>query len=220
MIHISLANNCFLCFRYIINDPQNVENLPLDLNDGENYQTNAMLEIGFSIEKLVKRINNTLKGLIMTSYITSVALFTIISYMFVTLVTINDTFQGQGQELYSSALFLMCLLYLVRLHFIMKSGQRLGCKMKQSKRVLEDTLLVQGASAQHKHPNIHKVLVLQQRLGIDSPISAYNVLTIGSRTFYATLATVLTYIVILIKLRGSTQSTNKHTHTHNSTSFS
>ena len=143
----------------------------------------------------------------MTSYITSVALFTIIAYIFVTLVTVNATFQGQGKELYSSALFIMCLLYLVRLHFIMKSGQRLGYKMKQSKRVLEDTLLVQGASAKHKHPNIHKIMVLQQRLGIDGPISPYNVVTIGSRTFYATLATVLTYIVILIKLRGSTQST-------------
>ena len=53
--------------------------------------------------------------------------------------------------------------------------------------------------------SLKKIYMLQKRLEVYqyiSPISPYSAFGLNNKTFCATLATIISYIVIMIKLRG------------------
>ena len=185
---------------------QTDDDLALGTPKAANPEVDLILKLGFSIEGLVIQVNNLLKGLIVITYFTCVVKFTLTAYQCVSLLTLNDTFQAPNKPMYIAIMFSGCLIYLIRLHFIMKSGQQLGVRIKQSKRAFEDYCLAQGGSTQLKYQSSNIFFVLQQRLGIDCPIAPFYLFNVNSRTFFATLATVVTYLVILIKLRGAATS--------------
>ena len=86
----------------------------------------------------------------------------------------------------------------------MNSGQRLGNSVAQSKRALEEYTLAHKSSFQLTIQNSTKLKILQKRLDIYQlvhPISPYSVFSLNRKTFYSTVALIITYIVVLIKLR-------------------
>ena len=103
------------------------------------------------------------------------------------------------------------LMYLTRLHFIMASGQRLGNSINQSKRVLEDYIMSHDTTFRLTKNVSNKLSVLQKRLEVYQfvpPITPYGVFNLNRKTFYSTLTVIITYIVVLIKLRGGTKLTS------------
>ena len=95
-------------------------------------------------------------------------------------------------------------MYLIRLYVLMHSGQILGNKIKQSTVVLDDMIIAQDIPSRWKEENCNKLFVLRKRLDVYQflyPVAPYSVFALSSRTFCATLATMLTYIVLLVKLR-------------------
>ena len=87
----------------------------------------------------------------------------------------------------------------------MESGQRVAIKVKQSRRVLEDVLMITEMASPSSKGHCDKLYVLHKRLEVYQyivPIAPYAVFTLNNKTFCTTLASVITYIVILIKLRG------------------
>ena len=90
----------------------------------------------------------------------------------------------------------------------MNSGQRLGNCVAQSKRALEDYTLAHESAFQLTAQYSTKLKVLQKRLDtyqLVHPISPYSVFNLSRKTFYSTLALIITYIVVLIKLREPKQ---------------
>ena len=87
----------------------------------------------------------------------------------------------------------------------MASGQALSIKVKRSKRTLEDAIIEGNLASVGNSGECDKVYILRKRLEMYQylcPIAPYAVFTLNTKTFCTTLASVITYIVILIKLRG------------------
>ena len=94
---------------------------------------------------------------------------------------------------------------IIRICSIMASGQRLSVKVKQSRRALEDTMMKKDMSYIVYKGDSDKVHILRKRLEVYQylfPIAPYAVFALSNKTFCTTLASVITYIVVLIKLRG------------------
>ena len=87
----------------------------------------------------------------------------------------------------------------------MASGQRLSTKVKQSRRALEDIMIKTDNLYIVNKGESDKVHILRKRLEVYQylfPIAPYAVFALSNKTFCTTLASVITYIVVLIKLRG------------------
>ena len=96
-------------------------------------------------------------------------------------------------------------VYLTRLYFLMESGQRLGINVIQSKRALEEYSLIHEIESVLTIQYSRKLSMLQKRLDVYQvmhPISPYSVFNLSYKTYYSTLGVILTYIVLLIKLKG------------------
>ena len=122
----------------------------------------------------------------------------------VSTVGINEGHSAINKMLWFTVMISGTIMYLVRLNFIMKSGQTLENKIRNAKRSL-DHLLFNVQLAKMKKDEVNKLTVLRERL--DSyqclpPIRPYSVFSLNNKTFCATLTTTVTYMVILIRLRS------------------
>ena len=101
-------------------------------------------------------------------------------------------------------------MYLVRLNFMMKAGQVLGNTIKESKRTLEE-LLIQIPPSKLNEDEINSLTILRNRLETYqylSPVTPYSIFSLNNRTFYSTMAIMITYMVVLVKLRFVGNSSN------------
>ena len=168
-------------------------------------ENETTLEIGLRVEKTLVIANNAFSGIVMTYYTTTIGSLIVISFMFVGVIGLNNTMMGNVKYIFGFGLFLAILMHLIRMYIIMDSAQNLGNEIKKSKRVLEDAILSQDNDSGNEIRNVNKTFVLWKRLEVYQmlpPISPYSVVSLGHRTFWATLASIITYIVVLIKLRG------------------
>jgi hypothetical protein len=88
----------------------------------------------------------------------------------------------------------------------MVSGQRLGNSINQSKRVLEDYIMSHEETFRLTKDASNKLSILLKRLEVYQFIPSntpYGVFNLSRETFYSTLTVIITYIVVLIKIRGS-----------------
>ena len=91
----------------------------------------------------------------------------------------------------------------------MNSGQSLSDTIKKSRIVFEDAFLSPATLMDNLGlQNYYKMKLLQSRLSSESLIAPFSVFTISNRTLLATVATIVSYIVILIKLRGVEEPSN------------
>ena len=141
----------------------------------------------------------------MTCYTSSLISITILSFQLVSNLGLNELHEGENRMALAATCFFAVLMYLFRLHILTKSGHNLGNKIRKSVRVLEDGIISKRISSQLKEESCNKLFVLRKRLEVYqylSPIAPYSVFSLNHRTFCATLATVLSYILVLLKLRG------------------
>ena len=99
---------------------------------------------------------------------------------------------------------LVVFMYLMRLKFLMRSGQVLSNIIKESRISLEEAL-IENPPSKMKDEDVNKINILRSRLEsyqLTPPITPYGIFSLNNKTFFATLATMITYMVVLIKLRG------------------
>ena len=133
-----------------------------------------------------------------------------LGFQMVSNVSLNEIHTSRNRFIW----FILCvvgvIMYMVRLNFLMKSGQRLGREITESKRALEE-LLSQIPQSKINEKEQNRMTLLKNRLDIYQflpPITPYSVFSLNNRTFYATLATMITYMVALLKLRGTGNSSD------------
>ena len=164
-----------------------------------------LIDFGLRVERLITKTNQTTQGLIMIFFSSSIASLTVMCFLIVSHLGLSETQEYNGKHLLTSCHSLIAVLYLIRVYSIMASGQELSVKVKRSRRTLEDAMMEGNLACIGNNGECDKVDILRKRLEIYQylcPISPYAVFTLSTKTFCTTLASVITYIVILIKLRG------------------
>ena len=155
-------------------------------------------------EKLITRLNEAAQGLIMTSYINYLVSLVLMSFSLVSNMGLNETHTDENRVLLTIVNVLAALMYILRLYILMKSGQILGNTIQRARKLLEDILFqlpISNANAELRN-KIHILKDRFEKYQHHAPITPYFTFSLSNRTFCATLATIITYIVVLIKLRG------------------
>ena len=164
-----------------------------------------MIDFGLRVERLITKTNQATQGLIMIFFSSSIASLTVMCFLIVSHLGLSETEEYNGKHLLTSCHSLIAVLYLIRIYSIMASGQALSVKVKWSRRTLEDAIIEGNLACIGNNRECDKVDILRKRLEIYQylcPIAPHGVFTLNTKTFCTTLASVITYIVILIKLRG------------------
>ena len=160
--------------------------------------------MGIETEKLIGQLNSALQGLIMTCYIYSLYTIILMAFHMIFNVCLNNVHTAENKFIWFGICILSIIMYLIRLRYLMNSGQGLGNKIKESRRTLQD-LVIAIPHSKINHFELSKISILINRLEtyqLFPPITPYSVLSLNNKTFYATIATMITYMVILIKIRG------------------
>ena len=164
-----------------------------------------ILEIGLKLESIIVTANTSMQGLIAIFFVSIVALLTTFSFQIVSTLGLNHSGTENIRNVHVSALSFGVALFLLRFHRLMRSGQQLLIKVKQSKRALENSILSLKSTSILSEKGKTNLSVLRKRLEMYQylpPISPYGIFGLSNKTFCATLATMISYIIILVKLRG------------------
>ena len=164
---------------------------------------NNVIEIGVGSEKLIGRVNKAIQGLVMSCYIYSLFAIVVMAFQMVSNISLNEVHTPANRILWVSICLLGTIMYLVRLNFMMKAGQSLGNTINLSRRTLED-LIIQTPPSKLKEEEVNILTILRKRLEAYQylpPITPYSVFSLNNRTFYSTMTIMITYMVVLIKLR-------------------
>ena len=168
------------------------------------FQDIDLVDIGLKLQKLVGTTNNSLQGLTSSSYIYSIFVMILFSFQMLSNVFSNAVHTAENKVIWCIICSLVVLMYLFRLKMLMKSGQQLGNIIRESRMNLEEILL-KFPPSKMKEEEVNKISILGSRLEsyqLTPPITPYGIFSLNNKTFFATLATMITYIVVLIKLRG------------------
>ena len=163
------------------------------------------LEIGLKLENIIQSANNATQGLNTTFFIGIVLSLVVQFFLVVSTLGLNNSSTGILSVLYVSGSTINVAMFLLRFYRLMNCGDKLWRKVKQSRRTLENAIMLND-SIGIKEKDRQKSYVLQKRLDVYQylpPISPYSAFGLCGKTFSATLATVISYVVILIKLRGA-----------------
>ena len=166
-------------------------------------QVDRVVDLGLHLESVLSLTADTLEKMNAVSYFTSAISLTITSFVLLTQLTLNEVEYDAQYYGFSTFYFFLCLLFYTRLYFLMITGQYLITQMKNAKISLENFRLNQEVSlSQFNFQKFYKMELLQDRIGNDSPIAPFSIFSLSIGTFARTLATIVTYIVILIRMRG------------------
>ena len=173
-------------------------------------QNTELIRFGLSIEHLIVLANKATQELVMVFFSSSIASLTVMCFLIVADLGLNNATQEySGKNLLTTCHCLVAVLYLIRVYSIMASGQQLSVKVKQARRVLDDVIMKENTAFVANKGECDKIYVLRKRLEVYqylSPIAPYGVFALSSKTFCTTLASVITYLVVLIKLQGAETS--------------
>ena len=156
------------------------------------------------LEKIIIIANRATQGLIATIFTSLILCLVLISYHIVVSLGLNDASTGKLKVWQISAGCFGATMYLIRFYRLMSAGQQLSVKIKQSRRSFENNIILKEPT-QGNDGYREKLYMLQKRLEVYqyiAPISPYSAFGLNNKTFCATLATIISYIVIMIKLRG------------------
>ena len=192
-------------FKYFRPDTHELNQEEKDSECRVTFQTDNVIEIGLKIECLITVVNRATQGLIMTFCISSIACLILSCFQIVAYLGLNNLPTQDWQSAHPVASMFVVVMFLVRIYSLMNSGQKLGVKVKQSRRSLDDFMIKEDKPCNLNERSYDKLSVLRNRLEVYqylNPISPYSVFGLSKRTFGATLASMVTYIIVLIKLRG------------------
>ena len=204
---IVIVLEVLICFIYFRN-PQEIlspkQSWCSEASEFDTPQIGMFIEIGLRTENLIGKTNQTFQGLIVACYVYSLYSIVVISFQMISTIGFNEGHSAMNKMLWFIVMICGIIMYLVRLNFIMKSGQILENKVRNAKRSL-DQLLFNVKQAKMNEEELNKLTVLRERLDAYQclpPIRPYSVFSLNNKTFCATLATTVTYMVILVRLRG------------------
>ena len=181
--------------------------------DPPMFENLFVIEIGLKIEDMVKSANQASQGLIMTCYTSSLLSVSFLCFQTVSSLGLNDVYTYENKAEVIGVCIFTALMYLLRLHMLMNSGEILKDRIKQSKKALEDIIMSQKASCEVTEETRNTFSILRKRLDVYLflyPIAPYSVFTLSNKTFCATIATIITYIIVLLKLK-SMETSNAQT---------
>ena len=193
--YLSLTNN------------ESTENTHAKTQSAINHREN-LIDLGLSLEKLIIKANHTTRVFITACYFGSVASCVMIAFQLAAMVKAEDFNYSDERKLIIFGYIFSIIMYLIRLYFMMNSGHRLGISVIQSKRALEEFTLDYEEDLMLSRQYTIKLTTLQKRLDayqLIHPISPYSVFSLNRKTFYSTLGIIITYIVLLVKLRDKTK---------------
>ena len=168
----------------------------------------GIVELGLQLEHLIIATNHATQGFIATIFTSHILCLVLICYQVVSALGLNEATTGVLKILQVASGSFAAVMYLVRLYSLMNAGQQLSVKVQQARRTFENKIILEDSKRINEEYK-HKSHMLQKRLEMYqyvAPISPYSVFGVNNKTFCATLATVVTYMVILIKLRGVVNS--------------
>ena len=174
----------------------------MKLHKSGSFENDMVIDIGMEIERLISTANRATQDFIMVFCVSSIANLIIACFHIVAILWLSNSLKVSRKTALVTAFIFAVIMYLVRFYNLMKAGQRLGAKIKRSSRALGDVMIMNQDMLDEKTKN--KLSVLRERLEVyryRQPISPYSVFGLGTKTFCATLATVITYMVCLVKLR-------------------
>ena len=163
-----------------------------------------IIEIGLQLEKLIIATNRVTQGLIATIFSSIVVCLVFVCYHVVSAIGLNEASFGTLKTLQVTSGSFAVVMYLIRFYSLMNAGQQLSLTVKQARRTFESKVILEESKGLNEESK-NKSQLLQKRLEMYqyvAPISPYAVFGINYKAFFATLATIVSYIVILIKLRG------------------
>ena len=163
-----------------------------------------LVELGLQLEILIIGTNHATQGFIATIFTSHIVCLVFICYQVVSALGLNEATTGILKILQVASGSFSAAMYLVRLFSLMNAGQQLSMKVQQARRTFENKIILEDSKEINEEYKL-KSHMLQKRLKMYqyvAPISPYSVFGVNNKTFCATLATIVTYIVILIKLRG------------------
>jgi len=196
--------------RKSLTNNESSENTDVKTQSAINHHEN-LIDLGLSLEKLIVKANNTTRVFITACYFGSVASCVMIAFQLAAMVKTEDFNYSDERKLIIFGYIFSIIMYLIRLYFMMNSGQRLGISVIQSKRALEEFTLNYEEDFMLSRQYTSKLTTLQKRLDayqLIHPISPYSVFSLSRKTFYSTLGIIITYIVLLVKLRDKTKGKN------------
>ena len=193
-----LLLHCLL-FRCMKDD----ENWNVDSYHAITTDPQIVIDIGLEAEKLIASINQASQAFIMVFYTTSLVAMTLLAFELASNLGLNEVPTEQNKAIWTSVYVLATLMYLIRLYTLTKSGQILANAIKESKTTFED-VIIQSQFSKLGEDAQHKASMLRNRLEVYlnmSPINPYSIFAMNYRTFCATLATIITYMVVLVRFR-------------------
>ena len=169
------------------------------------FENDIVIDLGLELERLIITVNCAIQDFIMVFCASLIATLIITCFLIVASFGLNDELTGWVKSSIVAALCFALFMYLVRFYNLMKSGEVLAINVKKSRRALEDIMINQSKVNSLSQKAINKISVLHRRLEVYhflQPISPHSIFGLSTRTFCGTLATVITYIVVLVKVRG------------------
>ena len=173
-------------------------------SNSEIFQNNEIIEIGLKLEKIIVATNRATEGLIATIFASHIVCLVFVCYHVISSLGLNDAITERLRMWQTMAGSFTAAMYLIRLYTLMNAGQILSVKITQVRRMFENYVFLKEYKGANDESS-SKSYLLQKRLEMyqyAAPISPYAVFSLNNKTFCATVATIITYIVILIKLRG------------------
>lgn len=152
---------------------------------------------GITLTWMVNKINETFQGMILNTYATCLLISTISLYgassVFLPRIKLSN---GLIWSFTSSQISLASMGFL-RLYYLTNAGQNLSNMMKKAREELE---YLNEKQKKYRCPGIK---ILKQKLDAlsESPITPFSTFTLCNRTLLSTLATIFTYLIILIQFK-------------------
>ena len=181
------------------------------LGNDSVFQDGHKVDIGLKLEKVVGITNKALQGITSSTYIYSIFIMIAFSFQMLSNTLSNAVHTTESKVIWCIIGILVVFMYLMRLKFLMRSGQVLSNIIKESRISLEEAL-IENPPSKMKDEDVNKINILRSRLEsyqLTPPITPYGIFSLNNKTFFATLATMITYMVVLIKLRGFGDLPNK-----------
>lgn len=166
-----------------------------------NLYTSNLLEIGLKLTIGIKETEKAMQGMILQTFIRTTLACAIT--LFLSLYAIGKSFNVCDWNV-KCYLYFMSLHYFIlwlwngyQMYFIAKAGQHLSNKVKEAR------FLLGMCKCQYDCFRSYKSEFLINELGVlsESPITPYSALTLGYGALMKSVATIITYFVILVRFK-------------------
>ena len=162
----------------------------------EQINEEKIVSIGRSLIKVTRKLDNSLGGMILNTYISCLLLSTMCLYATSTAFFIKE--KNLAHAFMSCGFFFFTCLSATRLLHLTNSGEFLTSAMKRCVHTLTD---IQMTTPQGRAYNTISLLKQDLIYHSNSPLNPCSAFSVSNSTLIGTFATILTYLIILIQFK-------------------